>query len=87
MSILETPRLLLRPLTLADVPAVTAVQDYLFFEMKVDHIHVANHIKNQGSKRIKEKAGAKWLRPIEIERRNGEDTAVPWEVTAERRAA
>ena len=67
--------------------AVTAVQDYLFFEMKVDHIHVSNHINNQASKRIKEKTGAKWLRHIEIESRSGENTADLWEVTAERWAA
>lgn len=67
--------------------AVIAVQDYLFFEMKIERILVCNSVNNHASKRIKQKTGAKWLRHIELAAREGQNTSDQWEVTTESWAA
>ena len=59
------------------------VQDYLFFEQKIDRIIVGNALNNSASRRIKEKTGAKWLGYHTFEHRDGESRAEQWEVTAE----
>ena len=63
--------------------AVEAVQDYLFFEQKIERIIVGNALNNPASRRIKEKTGAKWLGYHTFEHRDGESRAEQWEVTAE----
>ena len=62
--------------------AVIAVQDYLFFELCIDRIVVVNVKSNIGSRRVKEKTGAKFIGNCEIEHRSGETESEKWEITS-----
>jgi len=63
--------------------AVTAVQDYLFFELGINRIIVVNAKSNIGSRRVKEKTGAKFISHCKLEHRNGETESEKWEITFE----
>lgn len=63
--------------------AITAMQDYLFFDLKVDKIIVCNSIKNPQSRRIKEKTGAVFLGHCEIMHHSGDSLSEKWEVRCE----
>jgi len=61
--------------------AVCAVHDFAFNIVGMDKIVVANAVKNIGSRRVKEKTGAKYLGRCEIEHHEGGSKAELWEVT------
>ena len=63
--------------------AITAVQDYLFFELGIERFVVTNSNANEGSRRVKEKTGARYLGAAEFEDREGGLEAERWEVTRE----
>lgn len=63
--------------------AVAAVNDFVFFECGLERILVANAAGNSGSRRVKEKTGAVFLKSVEIEHNSGEKDAELWVVSAE----
>ncbi len=63
--------------------AVSAVNDHVFFECGVKKIVVTNALGNEGSRRVKEKTGAKFLKIVELEHNNGQIKSELWEVTRE----
>ena len=63
--------------------AVTAVQDWLFFEKGIENLIVVNAVDNVGSRRVKEKSGAKFLRNGKLMHKSGTDDTEIWEVTKE----
>ncbi len=63
--------------------AVTAFQDWVFFERGVPRLFVLNAINNPGSRRIKEKTGAQWLGTEELAHHSGEAHAERWLITRE----
>lgn len=63
--------------------AVTAVQDYLFFDLGLEKIIVANAKDNPKSRRIKEKTGSIFLGEFELLHHSGEKIAEKWMVTRE----
>lgn len=63
--------------------AINAMQDYLFFDLKIDRIVVCNSLANPGSRRVKEKTGAVYLGLCEIEHHSGGNVSQKWEVTRE----
>lgn len=63
--------------------AVVAVNDFVFFECGLERILVANAAGNAGSRRVKEKTGAVFLKSVEIEHNGGEKNAELWMVSAE----
>ncbi len=63
--------------------AVTAVQDFLFFELGIDRLVVVNAKSNIGSRRVKEKTGARFLGIMEFEHHEGGSESEKWEVTRE----
>lgn len=64
--------------------AVEAVQDYLFFDLEIDHIIVTNVKSNPASRRIKEKTGARFLRIEENDNHHADNKETEvWEVTRE----
>jgi [ribosomal protein S5]-alanine N-acetyltransferase len=67
--------------------AVVAFQDYVFLELGIERIIVMNARSNPGSRRIKEKTGARFLEEVEIPHRSGDGIGQRWEVTREAWAA
>ncbi len=67
--------------------AVSAVQDYLFFDLRLERILVANAKGNRASRRVKEKTGARLVKTIDLEHHDGTHEAELWEVTRETWAA
>jgi len=67
--------------------AVTAFQDYVFFELCLERIVVMNAVSNMASRRVKEKTGARYLGTIEMAHNSGETSTERWEVTREAWAA
>ncbi|MEE2829419.1 MAG: GNAT family N-acetyltransferase [Myxococcota bacterium] len=67
--------------------AVTALQDLIFFDLKVERIVVLNAVNNPASRRVKEKTGARLIDTVEMEHHNGESQCERWEVTRESWAA
>lgn len=67
--------------------AVTAVQDYLFFECGIPEMYVCNSIKNNGSRRVKEKTNAEYIGEIILPHHSGEERAQRWRLTRENWAA
>lgn len=63
--------------------AIAAVNDFVFFQCGVERILVINAAGNAGSRRVKEKTGAIFLKFVEIEHNSGEKSAELWEVSAE----
>lgn len=61
--------------------AVVAVQDHVLLELGVDHMVVLNSTKNPGSRRVKEKTGARFLGHVSVTHHNGETMSDKWEVT------
>ncbi len=61
--------------------AVTAFQDYLFFDLGIERILVMNAVGNQGSRRVKEKTGARYLGIVSMDHNNGQSDTEQWEVT------
>jgi [ribosomal protein S5]-alanine N-acetyltransferase len=63
--------------------AVTAVQDYVFFELGIERIRVMNAVANARSRRVKEKTGATFVGNVELEHHEGGSESEMWEVTRE----
>ena len=57
------------------------VQDFLFFELGIDRLVVVNAKTNIGSRRVKEKTGARFLGIMEFEHHEGGSESEKWEVT------
>jgi ribosomal-protein-alanine N-acetyltransferase len=64
--------------------AVSAVQDYLFFDLGIERFVVTNARTNQASRRVKQKTGARLLGPATLQHHQGGLDAEKWEVTRER---
>lgn len=63
--------------------AVTAFQDFIFFECGVERIFVLNAVKNAKSRKVKEKTAAEYVGPYEALHHNGESQCQRWVVTRE----
>lgn len=63
--------------------AVTVVQDYLFFDLGIDRFFATNSKANKGSRRVKEKTGARYLGAAQLEDREGGLESERWDVTFE----
>ena len=63
--------------------AVSAVNDFIFGVLKIEKFIVCNHVGNQGSHRVKEKTGARFVGYKEIAHHSGETKSETWEVTRE----
>ncbi len=63
--------------------AVEAFQDYIFFELGVDHIVVCNSARNSASRRVKEKTGAVREGEICDPHHDGSSACERWIVTRE----
>lgn len=63
--------------------AVTAVQDWLFFELGIEKMTLVNDQGNIGSRRVKEKTGARFIGTGTLEHRGGGNISEIWELTAE----
>ncbi len=61
--------------------AVEAVQDHLFFELKLDRIVVFNAAENAASRRVKEKTGGRRVGTKRIEHVSGFSDSDAWEIT------
>ena len=62
--------------------AVSAVNDFIFIDLGVDKIIVCNVKSNEGSRRVKEKTGAKFIGTKQMKHHRSEETEI-WELTAE----
>jgi RimJ/RimL family protein N-acetyltransferase len=67
--------------------AVTAVQDFAFFELGLERLRVTNAVVNARSRRVKQKTGATFVGNVEIEHHEGGSDAEEWEVTKDAWAA
>ena len=63
--------------------AVTAFQDYIFFEENVDSITVHNAKKNKASSLIKKKTGAMFVGIVSMDHREGGKETEQWVITRE----
>ena len=61
--------------------AVTAINDFIFFEMKLEKYTVVNAETNEASRKVKEKTGAIFVGHGELEHHNGVSKTEIWEVT------
>lgn len=62
--------------------AVTAINDFIFFDLGVDQITVCNVQDNKGSHRVKEKTGAAYVKTIEMNHHQGKQKTDVWTITA-----
>ncbi|MCB9995695.1 MAG: GNAT family N-acetyltransferase [Rhodospirillales bacterium] len=63
--------------------AVTAMQDYIFFDLDIERMIVMNIHTNEGSRRVKQKNGAQFIGTKELEHREGGSKTEMWEITRE----
>lgn len=63
--------------------AITAIQDYLFFDYGLPELIVYNAIDNEGSRRVKEKTGAELIGESVIDHHSGQKDAQKWRITRE----
>lgn len=63
--------------------AVTALNDFLFFELGVKRYEVCNAKSNIASRRVKEKTGAIFVRYGNCPHHSGDKTSEHWEITYE----
>lgn len=63
--------------------AVTAVQDFLFFEHGLERLRVTNAVENAASRRVKEKTGARYLGRVSCAHHEGGAESEQWEITRE----
>lgn len=63
--------------------AVAAVNDFIFFDLRVEKITVCNFEGNEGSRRVKKKTGAKFIGFCEKQHHEGKIRSEMWEITAE----
>jgi [ribosomal protein S5]-alanine N-acetyltransferase len=63
--------------------AVHAVNDFIFFELNAETLQIHNAISNIGSRRVKQKTGAVFIKEIPQEYHNGDKIGELWEVTKE----
>ena len=61
--------------------AVVAMQDHLFFEVGIERMVVVNSVDNPGSRRVKEKTGARLIGTGHVPHHHGDGTVERWEVT------
>ncbi len=63
--------------------AITAVQDFLFFDCGIESLRAMNAINNPASRRVKEKTGATLIDVVECLHHSGESKSELWEITKE----
>ncbi len=63
--------------------AVTAVNDFAFFELHFDKMVLENHVDNIASHRVKEKTGSILLQTVQKQNRGETIEVEIWELTAE----
>ena len=63
--------------------AITATQDFLFFEHGMEKFIVTNVKTNEASRKVKQKTGAKFIGMQKLMHHNGIDDSELWEVTSE----
>jgi RimJ/RimL family protein N-acetyltransferase len=63
--------------------AVTAFQDWVFFELGVDELFVCNAVVNVRSRRVKEKTGAVRIGERRVMHHHGDDRVEVWRLTRE----
>ncbi|MGQ0527515.1 MAG: GNAT family N-acetyltransferase [Alphaproteobacteria bacterium] len=61
--------------------AVTATNDFIFFELEIERFIVVNAITNLRSRRVKEKTGAVFIGMTHLPHHNGIAESEKWEVT------
>ncbi len=64
--------------------AVTAQQDYVFFELGMEKFQVTNDRENTGSRRMKEKSGGVLIKTYKKQGWEGEITNEVWEIIREK---
>ena len=64
--------------------AIVAVQDHLFFDLRIDGIRALCAVDNTGSSRIKEKTGGVLVGETDAAHWSGVDRAEVWEIDGER---
>ena len=62
---------------------ITRVNDFLFFELRLEKFTVTNVKTNEGSRRVKQKTGATFIRMQKLMHHNGVDESEVWEITRE----
>lgn len=67
--------------------AITAIQDFLFFEAGIDRMVIVNAKINNASSRVQQKTGGRFIGTGHLEHHNGETEIEKWEVTRESWAA
>lgn len=63
--------------------AITAVNDFAFLALGLDHFYVCNATTNEGSRRVKQKTGAKFVGFIELAHHGGQSKSERWIVRRE----
>ena len=63
--------------------AVSRVNDYIFEELNIQRIVICNFEGNEGSRRVKQKTGAKFISICEKPHHEGKIKSEIWELTAE----
>lgn len=63
--------------------AITAVNDFAFLALGLDHFYVCNAATNEGSRRVKQKTGAEFVGFIELAHHGGQSKSERWIVRRE----
>jgi RimJ/RimL family protein N-acetyltransferase len=63
--------------------AVTAVNDFVFLALGLDHFYVSNAATNEASRRVKQKTGAEFVGFIELAHHDGKPNSEHWIVRRE----
>lgn len=63
--------------------AITAVNDFAFLMLGLDHFYVCNAATNEASRRVKQKTGAEFVGFIELADHGGQSTSERWIVRRE----
>ncbi len=63
--------------------AVIAFQDWVFFDRGIERLVVHSAVRNDASRRVKEKTGARVLGVVELAHHDGVTETFQWEITAE----
>lgn len=63
--------------------AITAVNDFAFLKLALDHFYVCNAVTNEASRRVKQKTGAEFVGFIELAHHDGQSKSEKWIVRRE----
>lgn len=63
--------------------AITAVNDFAFLALGLDHFYVCNAVTNEASRRVKQKTGAEFVGLIELAHHSGQSKSEKWIVRRE----